>query len=93
MLEVAHALGQGLHFAQTFMYLFQPVGHLLEALAQTGLQRGLQFFVHRGAHFVQLGGIGALQLHELRFQRGTHFGQHAGAGFAQLGDAARIGFT
>ena len=60
MLEVAHALGQGLHFAQTFVHLLELVGHLLKACAQARLQRGLQLFVHRGAHLIEFGGVGGL---------------------------------
>ena len=73
MLEVAHTGSQCLHFTQPLVHLLQPVGHLLETLAQTRLQRGLQFLIHRGTHLVELGRIGGLQLRQLFFQRFAHF--------------------
>ena len=75
--------GQRLHLAQALVHLLQPLGHLLEALAQARVQRGLQLFVHGGAHLVELGGIGLLQLRQLRFQRGAHLGHAPRVGFAQ----------
>ena len=65
------------------MHLLQAVGHLLEALAQSGLQRGLEFFVHGLAHFVELGGVALLQLGQLRFHGAAHLGQSAGVGLRQ----------
>jgi hypothetical protein len=78
-LQVAHALRQRLHLAQALVHLLQPLGHLPEALAQPGLQRGLQLLVDRLAHLVELGGVGLLQDGQLRLERG-----------ADLGDAARV---
>jgi hypothetical protein len=80
VLEVAHALRQGVHFAQAFVHLLQPVGHLFEALAQAGLQCGLEFFVHRLAHFIELGGVALLQLGQLGFHGAAHLRQAAGIG-------------
>jgi hypothetical protein len=60
-LQVAHALRQRLHFAQALVHLLQPFGHLPEALAEPGFQRGLQLLVDRLAHLVELGGVGLLQ--------------------------------
>mmetsp|Transcript_61147 Transcript_61147/g.144388 ORF Transcript_61147/g.144388 Transcript_61147/m.144388 type:complete len:512 (+) Transcript_61147:123-1658(+) len=45
---------QVLHLAQALVHLLQPLGHLLETLAQALLQRGMQLFVDRGAHLLQL---------------------------------------
>ena len=73
MLKIAHTLGQRLHFAQALVHLLEPVGDLLETLAQPRFQRGLQFFVNRLAHFIELGRIGLLQLRQLLFQRFPHF--------------------
>ncbi len=58
---------QRLHLAQALVHLLEPVGHLLEALAQPRLQRALQLLVDGLAHLVELGGVGLLQLRELRF--------------------------
>ena len=84
MLEVPHALGQGLHFAQAFVDLLQPLGHLLEALAQAGFEGALQLLVHRLAHLVEFGGVAGLQLGELLLHGAAHLGQAAGVGFAQV---------
>ena len=81
--EIAHALRQGVHFAQPFVHLLQAVGHLFEALAQAGLQRGLKFFIHCLAHLVELGRIALLQLGQLGFHGAAHLGQAAGIGFSQ----------
>ena len=58
-----------MHLAQTVVNLFQTLSHLFEALGQTFFQGGLQLFVHRTAHFVQLVGIAFLQLLQLLIQR------------------------
>ena len=68
------------------MHLLQAVSHLLKALAQAGLQCGLQFLIHRSAHFVQFGGIVSLQLRQLLFQRLTHFVHAPSIRFAQAGE-------
>ena len=93
VLQVAHALGQGLHFAQAFVHLLQLVGHLFETCAQARLQRGLQLFVHGGTHLVELGRIGSLQLGQLGIQGLAHLGQGAGAGFAEFGNAPGVGLA
>ena len=86
MLEVAHALRQRLHFAQALVHLLQPLGHLFEALAQTRLQRGLEFFIHRGTHFIKLGGVGGLQLGQLGFQRLANLGHTPRVGLGHLAE-------
>ena len=93
MLEVPHALRQRLHLAQALVHLLQPVGHLLEALAQACLQRGLELLVHRGAHFVELGGVGRLQLGQLLVQRVAHGRQAARVGIVQLGQSSGGGLA
>ena len=75
------------------MHLLQAVSHLLETLAKPRLQRRLQLFIDGGAHFVELGGVGGLQLQQLRLQSAAHLGQAARAGLAQFGNAPGIGFT
>ena len=55
--QVAHAARQGLHLAQALVHLFEPVAHQLEGFAQALLQRGVELFVHRAAHFFELGGV------------------------------------
>ena len=45
----------------------------------------MQLFIHGGAHLIKLGGVGGLQLGQLRFQRLAHFGHAPGVGFAQAG--------
>ena len=77
MLEVAHALRQRLHFTQPLVDLFEPVSHLLEALAEPRFQRVLQLFIDSTAHLVELVGITLLQLRELLFQRFAHFAHTA----------------
>ena len=83
VLEVAHALRQRLHFAQAFVYLLEPVRHLLEAFTQPCFQRGLEFFIDGGTHFVELGGVAGLQLRQLCFECLPHFGHAAGVRFTQ----------
>ena len=89
MFEVAHALRQGLHLAQTFVHLLQPVGHLFEALAQTGLQGALQLFIHSSAHLIEFGCVADLQLLQLGVQGGADFGQATGVGLAHVLQLAR----
>ena len=50
-LEVAHAAGQRLHFAQSAMHLLQLAADLLEGLAQPLFQRAGQLPVDEFAHF------------------------------------------
>jgi len=76
--EVAHALRQRLHFTQALVHLLKPVSDLLEAFTQPCLQCGLEFFVNRGPHLVELGSVAGLQLRQLRLQRLPHFGHAAG---------------
>ena len=59
-------------------FLVAPALALLAAvLAQARLQRGLELFVDRLAHFVELGAVALLQLRELAFDGGAHLGQAA----------------
>ena len=67
-LQAAHAVGEFLHLPQTVVHLLQALGHLFEALRQAFFQGGLEFFVHRAAHFVELVGIAFLQLLQLLVQ-------------------------
>ena len=60
-LQVAHPRGQALHFTQALVHGFQPFRHQPEGFAQALLQRGMQFFVHRAPHLVQLAGVFRLQ--------------------------------
>ena len=53
-LQVTDADCQRLHLAQPFVDLLQPVGHLLERRTQALIERGLQFFVDRRAHLLEL---------------------------------------
>ena len=70
------------------MHLLQPLGDLLEALAEAGLQGGLQLLVDGGAHLIELGGVAGLQLGQLRLERLAHLGHAAGVGFAQRAELA-----
>ena len=83
VLEVTHALRQRLHFTQAFVHLLEPVRHLLEAFTQPCFQRGLEFFIDGGTHFVELGGVAGLQLRQLCFECLPHFGHAAGVRFTQ----------
>ncbi len=56
-LQVAHAGGQGFHFTQAVLHLLQPLTDQFEGFTQALLQRGVQFFVHRAAHFFELAGV------------------------------------
>ncbi len=85
-LQIAHALRQGLHFAQATVHQFQPLGDLLEALAQPLLQCGVEFFVHGGAHLFEFFLIVGLQLAQAQFHRAAHFVQVLVGGLAQLGE-------
>jgi hypothetical protein len=49
------------------VHLLQAVSDLLETLAQPCFQRALELFVDGPAHFIQLGGVGLLQLRQLGF--------------------------
>ena len=82
-LQVADAHRQRLHFAEPLVDLVQPVGHLLEALAEARFERALQLLVDRPAHLVELGRVRLLQLRELRFHRRAHFRQPPSIRFAQ----------
>ena len=39
------------------MHLLEPFADQLERLAEALLQRGVQFFIDRAAHFFKLGGV------------------------------------
>ena len=84
MLEVAHALRQCLHFAQTFVHLLKPVSDLLEALAQTRFKRGLQLFVDRGAHLVELFLVALLQGSQPLLDHLANLAQAAFVAFGEL---------
>ena len=43
------------------MHLLEPVGDLLEALAQPRFERGVELFVDRGAHLLELELVALLQ--------------------------------
>ncbi len=92
-LQIAHALRQGLHFAQATVHQFQPLGDLLEALAQPLLQGGVEFFVHGGAHLFEFFLVVGLQLAQAQFHRAAHFVQVLVGGLAQLGEAQLGGFA
>ena len=93
MLQVTHTLRQGLHFAQSFVDLLQPVSYLFETLPQARLQGGLQLLIHGDAHFFELGGVAALQLGQLRLQRAAHLAQADRAGLVEFGQTTCIGLT
>ena len=65
VLEIAYALGEGLHFTQAAMHHFKPFGHLLETSVQARLQGGLEFFIDCLPHFIELGAVALLQLRQL----------------------------
>ena len=59
------------------MYLLQALGHLLEALAQTGLQRRMELLVHGLAHLLQLLLVVDLQRLQTCLHRQSHIVQAA----------------
>ena len=61
LLEVTYTGCQGLHLAQAFIDLLQPLIHQPEGLGHALLQGALQLFVHYAPHLVQL--FGVLPLH------------------------------
>ena len=61
VLEVTHALRQGLHLAQAAMHLLEPLGHMGKAGVQPGLQGALQLLVDGGTHLLELAFIALLQ--------------------------------
>ena len=65
------------------MHLLQAVCNLFETLAQPRLQRGLQFFIDRGSHLIQLCRIGGLQLRQLDVQGLSNFRHAPGIGLTQ----------
>ena len=87
MFEVAHASGERLHLAQALVHLLQPVGHLLEAFTQAGLQRALQLLIHGGPHLVQLFLIAVLQGCQALLHDQAHFTELA---LAALGHLAKL---
>ena len=54
LLEVADAVREGLHLAESLVDGLQALAHLLEGLAEALLQRALELLVDRGAHLVEL---------------------------------------
>ena len=69
------------------MHLLQPVGHLLEAFAQSGLQRALQLFIHGGPHLVQLFLVAVLQSCQALFHHQAHLTELA---LVALGHLAQL---
>ena len=53
-LEIADADRERLHLAQSLVHLVQPVGDLLERLAEPLVERGLQLLVDGRAHLIEL---------------------------------------
>ncbi len=70
-LQVAHADGEVLHLTQATVHLLEALRHLLEGGTQALFQRRLELLVHRGAHFVELGGVLRAQKVETLLQRGS----------------------
>ena len=70
--QIAHAHGQGLHFAQALVDLFQPLADQLEGLAQPFFQGALEFFIHGLPHFFQLLGVVLLNLAQAGFDGFPH---------------------
>jgi hypothetical protein len=85
-LEIAHACRQRLHFPETAMHLLQTIGHHLERLAEPGLERALQFFLHRGAHLIQLGLVALLERAQLPLQCRADLAQVQCDGTCQVGE-------
>ena len=90
-LQVTHAARQGLHFAQALVHLLQPVRHQLEGFAQALLQRGVQLFVHRAAHFFELGGVVGLNGAQTLVERGAQLFGVVLAALHQAGELLRHG--
>ena len=64
LLQVAHAAGQRLHFAQTFLHNAELFHHGVEGLLELFIQRVLQLFIHGFADLRQLRPVfGAQGLH------------------------------
>ena len=53
------------------MHLLEPVADEFEGFAQALLQRGVELFVHRAAHFFELGGVVGLDGGEALIERGA----------------------
>ena len=72
LLQVAHADGQRLHFAEAAVDLFEPFAHELEGFAEPLFERRVQLLIHRGADAFELRLVVALHLRELRLDRRAH---------------------
>ena len=84
LLEIAHAGGQDLHFAQALVDLFQAFADLLEGLAEPLLERALEFLVHGLPHLVELLGVVFLEALEPGFDGHTQLIELLLVGFGQL---------
>ena len=62
--EIVDAGGKLGHLAQPGVDLGELVGDLAKALGQARLQRGVELFVDRNAHLLELGGVGQVELVE-----------------------------
>ncbi len=78
---------QGLHFAQTLVYLLQALCNLLEAFPKALFERGLQLFIDHRTHLIQLGRVTRLELCNLLIQRFAHLGHTARIALIHLGEA------
>jgi hypothetical protein len=75
VLEVTHALGQALHFAQPPVHLLKPLGHMGKTRVQPLLQRAVELFIDRGTHLLELFLVAVLQRPQALFNRGADLGQ------------------
>ena len=69
------------------MHLLQPVGDLLEALAQALLERRVQLLVHRGAHLLELLLVVGLDRGQPRLDGTAHLAHALVVGQGQRGEA------
>ncbi|CDN43796.1 hypothetical protein BN871_DO_00110 [Paenibacillus sp. P22] len=70
--QIADAVRQALHLAESLMHELQPVADELERFAQPLLQRRMQLLVDSGAHLLQLAVVVLLQMPELLLHRAAH---------------------
>ena len=82
-----HVARQPLHLPQALVHLVEPVGHLLEALAQALLERGVQLLVDRHAHLLELLLVAFLQRVEPSLDGAAHLGKSPLVG---LGKSAQL---
>ena len=74
-LQIADADRQGLHLAQALVHLLQALRHQLERFTQALLQGGMQLFIDRLAHFLELDAVLGFDVLQARFERGADLGQ------------------